>query len=48
MISDLSKFLFLTSIVCFNTAPGVPYQVVVVAFTSDGKEAQNDLKTLLS
>ena len=33
---------------CFNTAPDVPYQVIVVVFTSDGKGAQNDRKTLFS
>ena len=33
---------------CYTTAPGVPYQVVVVAFTSVGKGAENDLETFFS
>ena len=33
---------------CYTTAPGVPYQVVVVAFTSAGKGAENDFETFFS
>ena len=51
-ISNLSKLLHwlyeLNSIGCYNTAPGVPYQVVVVAFTSAGKGAENDLEVFFS
>ena len=33
---------------CYNTAPGVPYQVVVLAFTSAGKGDENDFETFFS
>ena len=32
----------------YSTAPGVPYEVVVVAFTSVGKGAENDYVTFFS
>ena len=32
----------------YSTAPGVPYEVVVVAFTSVGKGAENDYITFFS
>ena len=51
-IRDLSKLLYfniiLNIIVCYTTAPGVPYQVVVVAFTSAGKGAKSDFETFFS
>ena len=33
---------------CYNTEPGVPYQVLVVAFTSAGRGAENNIEVIFS